>query len=526
QDIRKWFSSPDPTVNYNTACEAYHEGTATWFFEGTIFKEWELIGSLLWIHGKPGSGKSILCTSIIKHLISLRDDGLATLAFFYFDFRDKEKQNIRNFLTSLLTQLSAYSELCCLIISRLYSTHGKGAQQPSVGVLKNCLKEMLRVVAQQPVYVILDALDECPDMSGMPTPRETVLSLVEDLVEMQLPSLHLCVTSRPEVDIKEALEPLAYCVVSLHDESGQQKDISDYVGDVVCSDKKMRNWRAGEKKLVIDELSKKADGMFRWVFCQLEVLRYCLPASIRQTLDQLPKTLDETYARVLSQISQANQAQAHRMLQCLMVAVRPLYVEELAELLAFEFDTAQGAVPKYRADWKPHDKVHAVLSTCSSLIAIVDDNGSQVVQFSHFSVKEFLMSNRLGDFSQYQINPSPAHTILAQACLGSLLYLDDHANKEIVKGFPLAEYAAKHWVTHAQFEDVASRVKDGMESLFDHDKPHFAAWVGIYNMDKSSDSESPSKVPTPLYYSSLCGFSDLVEHLATKHPQHGCGNPT
>ncbi len=207
-----------------------------------------------------------------------------------------------------------------------------------------------------------------------------------------------------------------------------------------------------------------------------------------------------------------------------MVAVRPLLVEELAEVLAFEFDTARGAVPRYRMDWRPNDQVQAVLSTCSSLIAIVDDHGSRVVQFSHFSVKEFLMSERLtsslGDFSRYQINPEPAHTILAQACLGFLLHLNRHVDKESVKGFPLAEYAARHWVAHAQFEGVASRVKDGMESLFDCDKPHFATWVGIYNVDKESYWESPSKIPTPLYYSSLCGFSDLVEHLAIKHPKH------
>jgi ankyrin repeat protein len=207
-----------------------------------------------------------------------------------------------------------------------------------------------------------------------------------------------------------------------------------------------------------------------------------------------------------------------------MVAVRPLRVEELAELLAFEFGTAQGAIPKYRADWRPIDQVEAVLSTCSSLTAIVDDHGSQVVHFSHFSVKEFLTSNRLssslGDFSRYRILPGPAHTILAQACLGFLLHLDSHADEDVVKGFPLSEYAAKHWVTHAQFEDVASRVKDGMETLFDCDKPHFAAWVGIYNMDEESSAESPSKIPSPLYYSSLCGFSDLVEHLSIKHPLH------
>src|SRR6266702_4446750 len=263
---------------------------------------------------------------------------------------------------------------------------------------------------------------------------------------------------------------------------------------------------------------------FRWVFCQLEVLQHCLTSSIRQTLDQLPETLDETYARVLSQIPQVNRVPAHRMLQCLMVAVRPLRVEEFAELLAFEFGTAQGAVPKYRADWRPNDQVQAVLSTCSSLITIVDDHGPQVVQFSHFSVKEFLMSDRLtsslGDFSQYRILPGAAHTILAQACLGFLLHSDDHVDEKSVKGFPLAEYAAKHWVAHAQFEDVASRVKDGMESLFDCDQPHFAAWVGRYNIDHVPFPVSPSKIPTPLYYSSLCGFRDLVEHLAIKHPHH------
>jgi ankyrin repeat protein len=263
---------------------------------------------------------------------------------------------------------------------------------------------------------------------------------------------------------------------------------------------------------------------FRWVYCQLEVLQHCFGSSIRQTLDQLPETLDDTYAWVLSQIPPVNRANAHRMLQCLMVAVRPLYVQELAELLAFEFGTAQAAVPKYRADWRPNDQVHAVQSTCSSLISIVDDSHSQIVQFSHFSVKEFLMSNRLtsslGDFSQYKILPRPAHTILAQACLGYLLHLGGHVDEGIVKRFPLAEYAAKHWATHARFEDVASHVKDGMETLFDCDKPHFATWLRIYNMDGGFSPESPSKIPTPLYYSSLCGFSDLGEHLSTKHPEH------
>ncbi|KAI9447263.1 hypothetical protein BJY52DRAFT_361263 [Lactarius psammicola] len=297
QDVQNWFSPPDPSVNYNIACEAYHEGTAVWFFKGSKFKEWELIGSLLWIHGKPGSGKTIICTAIIKYVMSLRDAGLAALAYFYFDFRNEEKQNLRNLLTSLLIQLSAYSEPCRNMIFRLYSMHRKGARQPGIGVLIDCLKEMLKVIAHQPAYIIVDALDECPNMSGVPTPRETVLSLVGDLVRMQLPSLHVCVTSRPEIDIKTVLGSLAYSSVSLHNESGQQKDISDYVHTVVHTDRKMRKWRAEEKKLVVEELSNKADGMFRWVFFQLEALRNCPPSSLRQTLDQLPnsETLDEKY---------------------------------------------------------------------------------------------------------------------------------------------------------------------------------------------------------------------------------------
>ena len=199
--------------------------------------------------------------------MSLRDAGQASLAYFYFDFRDKDKkQDFRNFIASLLFQLSACSSLCCKIISRIYSTHGKGTQQPSNVVLTNCLREMLSVTAQQPIYIIVDALDECPNFdecpdSGMSTPREDVLNLLENLIRLGLPNLRICATSRPEIDIKMALEKLPHGSVSLHDEIGQKKDISEYVRSVVYSDKKMWRLRDEEKRLVIEELSNKADGM-------------------------------------------------------------------------------------------------------------------------------------------------------------------------------------------------------------------------------------------------------------------------
>ena len=192
----------------------------------------------------------------------MREAGQASLAYFYFDFRDKDKkQDFRNFIASLLVQLSAFSTPCCKIISRLYSTHGKGTQQPSNAALKTCLQEMLVVIAQQPIYIIVDALDECPNLSGMPTPREVVLSLLKDLISLRFQNLHICVTSRPEGDIKNFLEPLAWSAVSLHEESGQMNDISNYVRNVVYSDIMMRRWRKDQKELVVAELSKKADGM-------------------------------------------------------------------------------------------------------------------------------------------------------------------------------------------------------------------------------------------------------------------------
>ena len=259
------------------------------------------------------------------------------------------------------------------------------------------------------------------------------------------------------------------------------------------------------------------------MFCQLETLRQCVPQSVRRSLNELPESLDETYERVMMEIKRTNQAHAYRILQCLTVAVRPLSVAELAELLTFDFDVAKGGTPKLNSDWRWEDHEHAVLSTCSSLITVVGDVESPVVQFSHFSVKEFLMSDRLAtstrDTSQYHISLPDAHTVLAQACLGVLLR--DPDVKSGAENGPLAQYAAQHWVTHAQVENVTSRVRDGIEYLFDPDRPYFEAWIQLYDIDDYYYYESdPVPEARPLYYAAMCGFYELVEHLTLKYPQH------
>jgi ankyrin repeat protein len=261
------------------------------------------------------------------------------------------------------------------------------------------------------------------------------------------------------------------------------------------------------------------------VFCQLELLRQCFPPSVRRILEELPDSLDETYERILREISKPNQGHAHRLLQCLVVAVRPLRVEELAEVLAFDFNT--GGMPKLNPGWRWQDQEEAVMSACSSLVTIVKDGDSRVVQFSHFSVKEFLTADRLaepvrGDVTRYHIRLEAAHTILAQACLGVLLRLDDRVDRDSIWSFPLAFYAAQYWRTHAQVENASSRIKDGVESLFDADKPHFATWLWIFNEDRGGPmtTRRPSKPEAvPLYYAARLGFRDLVERLIVEHPE-------
>jgi hypothetical protein len=200
-------------------------------------------------------------STIIENIENMRKSGLVSLAFFYCDFREDEKKDLRGLLSSVLGQLCHQSDSYCRILSNFYSEHSNGSQHPRDEALVRCLKDILEVSGQAPVYLIVDGLDEFSNTSAMPSPREKVLILLEDLIDSQLPNLRICVTSRPEIDIKRVLEPLTSHSISLHDESGQMEDIKEYIRSVVNTDPKMRRWTAADRELVIDVLIKKSDGM-------------------------------------------------------------------------------------------------------------------------------------------------------------------------------------------------------------------------------------------------------------------------
>jgi ankyrin repeat protein len=284
---------------------------------------------------------------------------------------------------------------------------------------------------------------------------------------------------------------------------------------------------------------------FRWVTCQLEILRPCLPPSVRRTIEELPGDLDATYERILEKIPSVNRVYTHRLLQCLSVAARPLEVEELAEVLTIEFDV-MGGIPKLTEDFRWENQEQAVLSACSSLAVIVNYRGSRRVQFSHFSVLEFLSSDRLANsessaLSYYYIQRESAHAVMTQACLGTLLRLGDHMDKETIESYPLADYAGEFFVAHAKVGEVLSKINNGVDNLLDPDRPHINTWLWLQsfdwdsqyfdlNPDSSSDfgdqysdqsnSEYPIYPPrvSPLYYTLLFGHTYLAQYLIRNRP--------
>ena len=200
-------------------------------------------------------------SAIIEDIEGMVAAGLAKMGYYYFDFRDVKKQNCYGLLSSLIFQLSVESDSCYNMLSQLYSANSHDAQNPTIGTLKKCMTDMLSLPGQGPIYIIVDALDECPNFSGIPFHRMEVLELIEELADLKLPNVHLCVASRPEEDIRTVLEPLTSLKIALHDESGHKEDIIKYIKSIVRSNSQKRGWREEDRNLAIDTLSRNAGGM-------------------------------------------------------------------------------------------------------------------------------------------------------------------------------------------------------------------------------------------------------------------------
>jgi hypothetical protein len=279
-----------------------------------------------------------------------------------------------------------------------------------------------------------------------------------------------------------------------------------------------------------------------------------MPSSIRKALNELPTTLDDIYERALQGIAKEKRQHARRLFQCLVGAIRPLRVEELAKIFAIDFE--QDDTHNLTGGWRPENAEEAVLSTCSTLISVIDyerkddedvyeEKISRIFQFSHFSVKEYLTSDRLwtsdvDNIRDYHIPMNVAHTVLARACLAVVLYLNEDVDKRRLERFSLVSYAARHWVEHAKYEDVASQVQGSMEELFNPKERHLVAWISIDDVVLDGYQPSPDRYlidgqlplgAAALSYAAFCGFRGVVDYLITTHTQdinaryHGLATP-
>jgi hypothetical protein len=204
-----------------------------------------------------------MSSAIIEDVKNMREDRPALIAYHYFDFKDASKRDVRGLLASLLFQLGADSDCCGKVLLNLHTSCRDGSERPSDAALAECLKSMLELPGQLPIFLIVDALDECPNTTGTPSAREEVLDFLEDLVGSNHSNLFICVTSRPEQDIQTVLNPLTspFRQLSLHEEGGQMEDIKNYIHSFVHKDRTMRRWREEDRKLVISILSERAGGM-------------------------------------------------------------------------------------------------------------------------------------------------------------------------------------------------------------------------------------------------------------------------
>ncbi|EIM82435.1 uncharacterized protein STEHIDRAFT_141728 [Stereum hirsutum FP-91666 SS1] len=420
QTLIAWLDAPDMPQNHKQARDRHTKDTGVWLLDSSQFKEWkDGTVSTLYLMGKPGCGKSVLCSTIINRLrytVIREGQSSAALAYHYFDFRHPAQQSCESLLLSLCRQLLDYSPGIPAALERLHQKT-LGRKDFSLDELQSTFHDMLP--SFEHVYIVVDALDECA--SDLESGRVT--QFLKSLLESAMSGVHIVLTSRPTGSIHNAIaeDVSRGHRIDLGINVGVHRDIARYIKSSLYGDNAHTRFKVLhrtdratiEKKLVHD-----ADGMFRWAFCQLEALQKCgTPAKLLEALKTLPRTLDETYERTLMAIPEDDRAYAKRILLWLAFSLRPLTMNEAAETmtLTLHFDD-MSQKPHFSDQERPFSSSY-VLETCSSLVdKRVDYQNGIHVQLAHASVKEYLIQSRIRD-SYFFLDADLAHEILAHACL-------------------------------------------------------------------------------------------------------------
>ncbi|KAF8160167.1 ankyrin repeat-containing domain protein [Pholiota molesta] len=519
--VYQWLSAPDSSKNYHEACEKRQKDTCGWFLDGERFRELQEKAGFLWIKGTAGCGKTILCSSIIDKIIQLhRENNSITYGYFFFDGRDSQNdlQLHDKLIRSLILQISLQ---CDGIPAALVQLYGHGYQQPSTNSLEDTLYRIIDGLDL--AYIVIDSLDECIE-------REKMLRWINQITSRRIGNLRMVVISRPERDIEDALQPLDPDCIDLAKEHSNH-DITTYLEEELSALSAVKKWDEGTRTIIKSMLTERAEGMFRWVALQLMELKKCSNhRSVLNQLENLPKGLYETYDRILSKIdNEADRTDTKTFLRWLCFSVRPMELAELTETITVDFDTENG--PQYRPAhryWNQRD----VLEKCAGLITESEEFGERTVKLAHFSIKEYLLSDHLclGATPSFHLASAElAHSSISQTCLVYLLQFNapGSVDSNVATSFPLARYAAEHWVPHAHSGGIdnlePSCTLTLAKKLFMPNSATLPNWVRLWDCDgqyatfenfKTEPDLKQTTFATALYYTSLLGLHRLSLHLS------------
>ncbi|KZV67568.1 ankyrin [Peniophora sp. CONT] len=496
-DIRRWLAPPDPSENHYRILGSRYLGSGAWMMNDPIYLAWkDSEASFLWLHGKPGSGKSVLCSFIIDALMQTPSN---IVAYYYFDFRDVAKQDAYGLVRSLVTQLSGASPESL----RLHRTFFASCDQngwPNLVLLTAHLRRLLAALSA-PIYIVIDAADEC----SLDARRMDVLPCLRSLRYLGA-NVHVLLASRPEVDIRRSFTDMSIQEMDLQDVEPHARDMGSYIAHVLTSDLDFCDWPRHLVELTRGTLERKANGMFRWVALQLESLRRCLPKYVEKILNDLPENLSDTYIRILDRIDKKYIADVLRILSCIAFSQRPMSAAELGEIFATDFEREDGVVT-FLAPLRVHDPVSKILELCSGLVVLPRN----VASFAHLSVKEYLLSNQTPE--RYHLDPPGAHHILAQLCMACLFSSDYGGHPRMEPN--LTEYASQFWMHHASYPSVAPRLNTALDMLLRPDSTVFYLWSKHYML------LNPLELPVirnllahnPLVCAAYCGFTVQIANV-------------
>ncbi|KAL2818111.1 hypothetical protein BJX63DRAFT_440349 [Aspergillus granulosus] len=515
--IRAWLKAPDASVNHNAIYAKHHPNTGLWLINGNQFANWLVErSSFLWVNGFAGCGKSVLCSIAIQHTFrEMKHRNGVGIAFFYFSFNDESKQGDHGMLSALLLQLSMQFQDGENELEQLHQLSKPST--PSVEVLLQTLRRFLDRF--QDTYILLDALDECPRDDG----REGVLRVIQVIRDWSVPSVHIFVTSRDQLDIRESLNPSYDCVLSMKN-SGIDKDISDFVIYQLENDAKLQRWKARHREIQ-DKLIQGAQGVFRYVECQLKSFRRARNRNqLNECLSSLPRDLDETYERMLCSIEETYIDDVRRILTVLCLSVRPLTINELIDAHAVEL----GESPYLDREGRSYEQ-DDLLDICLGLVEIVvteDHNGQTVstARIAHFSVQEYLQSDRIlsQKANRFAIKSGSANTEMAQICLAYLLdstLTGGILDKVKLREFPLAHFAAMHWYYYFERSEKGKlKAEKLLSKIFQVETNSFLTWVKLHRIDRPWDTKVKFKcrvddIATPTYYAAFLGLESILKSI-------------